>query len=325
MGENVLQFFLTAANVLVLMAFAVPGFLFVKTKSLTSAQISPFSKVLVYACQPCLQMYAFQTADCTPALLRNMGLFFLFCTGVQLLMMLAMVLFLRFRLEDVCRRACAASGVFGNVGFLGIPLLQALLPEETIGEAITLAAVFSLSMNLLAWTGGLFLLTGEKRHIRARAILLNPSMLTFYLAFPLFLLGVKLPPLVLDAITLMGRMSTPVCMLVLGMRLACTPFRQIFTNRYAWRASAGKLLVMPLLALVSVAFLPLPAYFQSTLFLLCCCPSASAVQSFSEIYLPESAVDGKRTTADTILLSNLLCILTIPLLFLLLQVCVSIF
>lgn len=314
-----MQFFTTAANVLVLMAFAVPGFLFVKTKALSSAQISPFSKVLVYACQPCLQLYAFQTADCTPALLRDMGLFFLFCTGVQLLMMLVMTLSFRFRLKDAMRRACAASGVFGNVGFLGIPLLQALLPEESAADAIALAAAFSLSMNLIAWTGGLFLLTGERKHIRARAMLCNPSMLTFYVAFPLFLLGIRLPVMALDAVTLMGRMSTPVCMLVLGMRLACTPFRQIVTDRFAWRACAGKLLVMPLLALASVAFLPLPYYFRATLFLLCCCPSASVVQNFSEIYLPDSAVSAKRTAADAILLSNLLCILTIPLLFLLLQ------
>lgn len=315
-----MQVFTTALNVLVLMAFAVPGFLFIKTKSLSQGHIPAFSKVLLYACQPCLQLYAFQTADRTPALLRQMGLFFLFCTGVQLLMMFVMALSLRLRLEDVCRRSCAASGVFGNVGFLGIPLLQALLPKETVGEAIALSAVFSLSMNLIAWTAGLYLLTGERKHIHARALLTNPSMLSFYLAFPLFLLGIKLPATVLDAVTLMGRMSTPLCMLILGMRLACTPFRQIVTDRYAWRAGAGKLLVMPLLALASVAFLPLPDYFRATLFLLCCCPSASAVQSLSEIYLPETAVGAKRTAADAILLSNLLCIITIPLLFSLLQI-----
>lgn len=315
-----MQFFTTAVNVLVLMAFAVPGFLFVKTKSLTAGHIPPFSKLLLYACQPCLQLYAFQTAECTPELLGNMGLFFLFCTGVQLLMILVMSLFLRLRLRDACRRVCAASGVFGNVGFLGIPLLQALLPEESVPGAIALAAAFSLSMNLIAWTGGLFLLTGERKHIRPRGVFLNPSMLSFYVAFPLFLLGIRLPAVALDAVTLMGRMCTPLCMLILGMRLACTPFRQIVTDRYAWLACAGKLVLMPLLALVSAAVPSIPGYFRATLFLLCCCPTASAVQSLSEIYLPEDAACAKRTAADAILLSNLLCILTIPLLCTLLQV-----
>lgn len=318
--KNAVQFFTTAANVLMLMAFAVPGFLFVKTKSLSERHIPPFSKLLLYACQPCLQLYAFQTAECTPELLRNMGLFFLFCTGVQLLMILAMSLCLRLKLRDACRRVCAASGVFGNVGFLGIPLLQALLPAENVPSAIALAAAFSLSMNLIAWTGGLFLITGERKHIRARALLLNPSMLSFYVAFPLFLLGIRLPAMALDGVTLMGRMCTPLCMLILGMRLACTPFRQIVTDRFAWLACAGKLILMPLSAFAAVAFLPLPAYFRATLFLLSCCPTASAVQSLSEIYLPEDAIRAKRTAADAILLSNLLCILTIPLLCTLLQV-----
>ncbi len=309
-----MQMLSTAVSVLVLMAYAVPGFLFVRTRALSASQIPPFSKVLLYACQPCLQFYAFQTADCTPELLGRMGLFFLFCTGLQLLMLLAMTCALRFRLKEACRRACAIGGVFGNVGFLGIPLLQALLPEEIVPEAVALSAVFSLSMNLIAWTCGLFLLTGEKRHIRARALLANPSMLTFYVAFPLFLLHLRLPAVALDAVTLLGRMSTPVCMIVLGMRLACTPFRRIVCDGYAWLACAGKLLVMPLLAWVGTAFLPLPPVFCATLFLLGCCPTASVTQNLAELFLPPEATEARSTAADAILLSNLLCIFTIPLL-----------
>ncbi len=315
-----MNFSVTALHVLLLMAYAVPGFLFVKTKTLTLTQIAPFSKTLVYFCQPCLEVYAFQSATCTPALLREMGLFFLFCTGAQLLMVLLMAVSLRFRMQEVRRSVSAAAGVFGNIGFIGIPLLQALLPEAVVPEALALAAVFALSMNLLAWTCGLFLMTGEKRHIHAKAILLNPATIAFYLAFPLFLLGIQLPTAVSDTIALAGRMSTPLCMIALGMRLAGTSFRQILTDRYAWRACVGKLLVMPLLALAAVWFLPVPAYFKASLFLLCCCPTASVVQTFSEIFLPDSSAGGRRTAADTILLSTLLCMLTIPLLALLIQV-----
>ena len=74
----------TAVRVLLLMAYAVPGFLFVKSKVMTPGQITPFSKVLVYLCQPCLEVHAFLSADCTPRLLGYMGWFFLLCTGIQL-------------------------------------------------------------------------------------------------------------------------------------------------------------------------------------------------------------------------------------------------
>ncbi len=300
-----------------MMAYAVPGFLFVKTKTLSVSHIPPFSKLLVYVCQPCLELYAFQSADFTPKLLAEMGWFFLLCTGVQAGMILLFSIAFRFDWAQVRRRVAAAAGVFGNVGFLGIPLLQALLPEPVRADGVALSAVFALSMNLFAWTAGLYLMTGERKHIRVKALLTNPAILAFYLAFPLFLLGWRLPDAVLDTVSLAGKMSTPICMTVLGMRLAATPWKRIISDRCAWLACAGKLIVMPLLAFAVSAFLPLPSYLRATLFLLCCCPSASVVQNFSELYLPDDAVDGKRTAADAILLSNILCMATIPLLSLL--------
>ena len=103
-------------------------------------------------------------------------------------------------------------------------------------------------------------------------------------------------------------------MIALGMRLAATPFRRIVTDKFAWLSCLGKLVFMPLLALVCLKLLPFEPYFNATLFLLCCCPTAAVVQNFSEIYLPESQTAGKHTAADAILLSNLLCMLSIPLL-----------
>lgn len=303
----------TAIKVLSMMAYAIPGFLFVKCKTLSSSQIAPFSKVLVYLCQPCLEVYAFLSADCTPALLSKMGWFFLLCTGAQLAV-LGVVCLLPGDRKETCRRVSGAASVFGNVGFIGIPLLEALLPAEAAPDAVALSAVFALSMNLLAWTAGLFLMTGERKHIRLKGLLLNPAMLAFYVAFPLFLMGVKLPEALDTTISLAGKMSTPLCMIALGMRLAATPFRRIVTDKYAWFSCLGKLVFMPLLTLVCLKLLPFDMYFNATLFLLCCCPTAAVVQNFSEIYLPENETAGKHTAADAILLSNLLCIVTIPLL-----------
>ena len=312
-----MNFLQTAIQVLSMMAYAIPGFLFVKTKTLSASQISPFSKVLVYLCQPCLEIHAFLSADCTPELLSAMGWFFLLCTGVQLLVLGAVCLLPGDR-GEICRRVSGAAAVFGNVGFIGIPLLEALLPPEVAPDAVALSVVFALSMNILAWTAGLFLITGEKKHIRAKGLLLNPAMLAFYVAFPLFLAGFKMPEALGTAVSLAGKMSTPLCMIALGMRLAATPFRRIVTDKFAWFSCLGKLLLMPLLALLCVKLLsfvyPFPWYFGATLFLLCCCPTAAVVQKFSEIYLPETATAGTHTAADAILLSNLLCIATIPLL-----------
>ena len=316
-----MPFTTTALQVLLLMLYAVPGFLFVKCKLLNAGHIAPVSKILLYVCQPCLEVYAFCSAKCTPALLADMGWFFLLCTLLQA----AVIVFLFFLLrksgktdrQKICSRVCAFSGTFGNVGFFGIPLLEALLPESYAADAVALSAVFAVSMNWLAWTVGLWMISGDAKHIRVRALLLNPATIALVVAIPLFLTGTALPSALDGAVSLCGKMATPLCMIALGMRLAATSWKRLFTDPYAWISSASKLVLMPLLAFGVCYFLPLPAYLKATFFLLCCCPTASAVQNFSEIYLREDA--GKESAADSILLSNLLCILTIPLLACLIQ------
>ena len=300
-----MPFTTTALQVLLLMLYAVPGFLFVKCRLLNAGHITPVSKILLYVCQPCLEVYAFCSAKRTPALLADMGWFFLLRKSGKT------------DRKKICSRVCAFSGTFGNVGFFGIPLLEALLPETYAADAVALSAVFAVSMNWLAWTVGLWMISGDAKHIRVRALLLNPATIALVVAIPLFLTGTALPPALDGAVFLCGKMATPLCMIALGMRLAATSWKRLFTDPYAWISSASKLVLMPLLAFGVCYFLPLPAYLKATFFLLCCCPTASAVQNFSEIYLQEDA--GKESAADSILLSNLLCILTIPLLACLIQ------
>lgn len=317
-----MQFTTAALQVLLLLLYAVPGFLFVKCRMLGAEHIPPISKILIYICQPCLEVYAFCSADCTPSLLAEMGWFFLLCTGLQIVLIACLFLVLRKAASkktdtaSVRARVAAFSGTFGNVGFFGIPLLQALIPEPYTARAVALSAIFAVSMNWLAWTVGLWLISGNKKHVRVRALLLNPATIALVVALPLFLTGTKLPSALDGAVSLCGKMATPLCMIALGMRLAATGWKKIFTDDFAWIASAGKLLVLPLAAFAVCLLLPFPSYLKATLFLLCCCPTASAVQNFSEIYLEKP--EGKETAANAILLSNLLCIFTIPLLALLL-------
>ena len=317
-----MPFFVTVTQVGLLLLYAVPGYLFVRFRFLDADRhILPISKILVYVCQPCLEVYAFCSAKRTPSLLAEMGWFFLLCTVLQVVLMGALFLILRKRkkaFEDVRARVCAFAAAFGNVGFFGIPLLEALLPESVAADAVALSAVFAVSMNWLAWTVGLRMISGDPKRVRVRAVLLNPATLALVVALPLFLTGFQLPDAVGNAVGLCGKMATPLCMIVLGMRLAATKWKQIFSDPFAWLASAGKLLVLPALAFLLCLFLPLPDYFKAALFLLCCCPTASAVQNFSEISLSES--EGKETAANSVLLSNLLCVLTIPLLALLIHV-----
>lgn len=291
---------------MLMVAYGVPGYLLVKTKLLGEKHIKGFAVFLLYACQPALTIYSLVSVERTPGLIADMGIFF----GVTLLGQVIIIglycLIFRKKLAQAAHRVCAVAGACGNVGFLGIPLLEQLLPEHP--EIIVYSAAFSVSMNIIAWTLGLTLLTGSRKYISLKALILNPAAISFLIAFPLFAFGVKLPEAPVEYLGVLGRMSTVVCMTVLGMRLALKKIVTVFTNARVYAAAAFKLLLFP--AAVTLLFLPIRVEPQvkAAAAILCACPAAAMIQSLSETHGGDSA-----TAADVVLATNLLCILSIPL------------
>ncbi len=301
-----MSFLLPLSTVAIMVLYAVPGYLFLRTGAIRAEHIPPFAKVLLYLCQPCLTLYSFNKADYSLELLKNMGIFFLLSTVLQLLMLGGACLVLRKKCHQIRYRIFTVATVLGNVGFLGVPLLEALLPEYS--NAVALSAAYIVSMNLISWTLGLTVITKDKTYLSVKKILLSPPFLTLLIALPLFLTGSKLPSILETPVSLLGKMTTPLCMLILGMRLATVPLQELISDWRVFFTCGAKQILFPLLSFAAVAFLPLEFYIKATLLILCCCPTASVVQSLSELY-----GDGQQIAANTVLVSTFLSVLTIPL------------
>lgn len=305
-----MEFTTTALNVLVMLAYAIPGFVFVKTKLIDQSHISSFAKVLLYVCSPALSIYSFNSVDYSVELLTNLGLMLLLSFVLEIAVLCIVWLVFRKKASDPRYRVCAVASVLGNVGFFGVPLLEALLPNNP--EAVAYSAVFIVGMNIISWTVGSMFLTGDKKYMSIKKIILNPPVLALCFSLPLFVLGIKLPETVENAVSVLGRMSTPLCMLILGMRLATVRAGDLFKDKHAYISSAVKLLFFPLLGFLLVKFLPLDYGFKTSFFILSACPTASVVLNLSEVYGA-----GQKSAADAVLISTLLCVLTIPVLLLL--------
>ncbi len=300
------MFGITALKVLMMIAYGVPGYLLVKSKQLSEDSIKVFAKFLLYVSQPALSLYTLASVDSTPTLIRDLWVFF----GVTLLAQIAIILlytlvFGRKMKNDFAHRVCAVAGACGNVGFFGVPLLEYLVPG--VPEVRVYSAAFSISMNVIGWTLGLLMMTGDKKFIKAKAVFLNPSVITFAVSFTLFACNIKFPELAFDYIEMLGRMSTVVCMTVLGMRLATKKFASIFSNYRIYLAAFSKLIVSPIVIGLLFAFLPVNQELKTSAFILACCPGATMIQSLSETHGGDS-----ETAANIVLSTSLLCILTIP-------------
>ncbi len=299
-------------NVLISLIYMLPGFILCKTKKAVADHLSTMSAILIYACSPCMIVSSFLSFDFSLYNLAYMGLFFIVSFIIQLLFLLIVFLFLKKKFHISKYRMLAIGSVLGNCGFFGLPLIKALLPNNP--EVACYSSIYVISMNILVFTAGIYCLTQDKKYISPKAAIMNPTFFSILVALPLYIIGASkwLPDLAKDSISLLGKMTTPMCMFILGIRLATMDFKKLFTNSFVYFACIGKLIVFPLFAYACVVFLPLPASFKASILILASTPCASIILNLAEMHGKETEM-----SANCILLSTLLCILTIPFLALL--------
>lgn len=306
------SFSVALVNVLVTLFYLVPGFVVRKMNKATEDHLPTLSAILVYIGTPFLEISMFLTLDFDPEILVNMGIFCLLTLFTQSAFMALVYLLCRDR-QDARNRVLVISSTMGNVGFFGAPLARALLPD--VPEVACYIVMYMLSMNLLAFTVGTFFITGNRKYISVRSLLCNPTTFGLLFAIPCFLFGLKnvLPAPLISAVTNIGNMTTPLCMFILGIRLASAPLRDLFLFKRAFFAPLLKLVAYPLFAFGIASLLPVADSIRSVVLVASSVPCASVILSLSEMYRGESSF-----SANCLLTSTLLCFLTIPVLMLLL-------
>ena len=305
-------FFIALTAVAVLLATAVPGYLLAKRKMVSEECIPGFSKVLLYVCQPCLTVYSFRTTTYTPDLLGRVGIFALLCLVIQGVMLASAFLVFRHKYKEPVYRIITVATTFGNCAFFGIPIIEALLPEMA-SDLILYTAVYSFVMNLIGWTVASAIITGDTKYINFKKVVCNPTVFGMAAAMILFIGKVPLPDKVEDMITLIARMSTPLSMLIMGMRLATMKLETVFTQPRAYMTIGIKQFLMPLLAFLFMLIVPVDVSVKQTFFIICACPVASVVLNYSEILGA-----GQEDAAVMLLLGTMSSIVTLPIVVLLL-------
>ena len=134
--------------------------------------------------------------------------------------------------------------VFANNGFLGIPLAVAVFGADS--PVFTVLIVLNIINNVLMYTLGAYLATGDKANINLKKAFINPVIIAFVLGCVCNLLQVK--NYVPEVITFSDHFSsivTPISMTVIGMKLGAVSMGSLFGSRKLYYVSFLKLVLFP--------------------------------------------------------------------------------
>lgn len=309
-------------TVFFLLLLAIPGFIFAKIKAFPEKASEAFSVLVLYGCQPVLIITSFQSKEYVPALGLNILYVAAFALLAHLIMfaLLKLIFFKRSKEDKI--RIVRYAGVFSNCGFMGFPFLQSLFSGgELLPEIMIYGAVVIAVFNVLNWTFGVYILTGDVREISVKKILLNPVIISVFIG--VFLFFVLKKPLValategtfcynalsklMQSLNFISDTVTPLSMTVIGIKLANINLRQLLFDGWGYVSAALKLILMPMVVLLSVAFLPIDVTVKYTLFFLLGMPSATSTAMFAVKFGKDADF-----ASVCVLLSTVLSIVTIP-------------
>ena len=134
--------------------------------------------------------------------------------------------------------------IYSNLGFMGIPVANAVLGKE----AILYISIFMAIFNISIFSYGIILLGGTGGGKLQFKKMINPGTVSAVAAVLLYLGSISIPTLLLEPITAMGNTTTPLAMMVIGASLANGKVRDLFTEKSMILFTVLRLLGLPLLA-----------------------------------------------------------------------------
>lgn len=307
-------------NVLIFVLLAIPGYVLLKGKVLGPKESGTLSKVLTNLGMPFLILSSTLKLEFGGDFTLSLLLVGVIGTAFLVLTFFVSALFVRKESDEKRKSMMRFCMIFANNGFIGIPLARAVFGEGSAVMAYLI--VMNIVMNVLMFTLGVYLISGDKNTISMKKAFLTPVFLSFLLGIALNLL--KVPELLPEINTYANHFSgivTPLSMMVLGMKLCEVPLKKLFSSWRMYYVSAIRLVLFPVcgvaiaFALSKLSFLPLSADSVMGLYMGLGMPTAGLASAFSDQY------DGDTEHAVILTLgTTILSIISIPVLYWLLTV-----
>ncbi len=132
---------------------------------------------------------------------------------------------------------------FGNVSFIGYPVCDAVFGSK----AVFCASVLNIPFNLLVFTIGVSFINGGKaKSAFSPRLILSPCVVASLIAVVIAVARIQMPTPVGEWFHLLGDLTTPCALLIIGSSLSHIPVRDMLGNRFVYSMTLLRLFILPL-------------------------------------------------------------------------------
>lgn len=201
------------------------------------------------------------------------------------------------------------AAIYCNCGFMGIPLIEGAVG----GEGVLYACVYLVVFQAILWSHGVVTIKGGIKNIKFYKIFINAGTIGIAIGLPLFFKGITLPSVLSQTIGHIANLNTPLAMIVSGVFVAKSDIKMAFFSAKNYLAIFIRHILVPMIMMAIMLFMPISETVTLTILLIAACPTASAVTLFASQYGSKSDLE---CASRTLTLSNILAVITVPLIVL---------
>lgn len=331
--------------ILASIAFLLIGFIFRRIGLFKDGAKEVLNVLVMKVAIPCMAFCAFMS-DFNPESLASNALLLVLSLILYILFIVFSLLF--FLKKDADKRVIyAILSSVGQLTFFAIPVLKAVYAGEHLGEVMIPASLMTLSFRLVVYIFCFLCISGTKLQKGnvgrvLKSIFVNPIMIAMGAGLLVWLLqnvvwqvdvgGVsygflridKTLPALYHVFAFGDALATPLCMILIGVSLGDADFLSALKNKTSWLIALLRMFALPLLtfgiccAIQAFGWIHFNEYSLAAIVIGMDAPTSAVVVAYCNDYNREAYV-----ASDSILLSTLLSVLSIPLFFVLIKFAVT--
>ncbi len=292
-------------QVIVLFIIMAVGFYAKKKKFLNNVVDKGLSELLLNITLPFMIITSFNIKY-EASMVSNAQKIFIYSFLIHIsLIFISKILF--FKLPENKQQVFRFVTIFSNVGFMGYPVLESIYG----GIGVFYAAIFNIAFNILVWTVGVMLFTGEKDFKSMRKALANPALIAVIIGIILFTFSIKLPLPIETSIKLVGSTTTPISMIIVGSMLAEMQLKDAFSGFYVYYATIVRLFIVPMIVYVVLKLLKVDEMLLTICVILQAMPAAVMAPIIAKKYGGDSLL-----ASQCVFITTIVSGITIPIIIL---------
>lgn len=290
-------------QVVVLCLIMLLGLYARKKEYIKEHTVKSLTDILMNVTLPCLILSSFNMEFSTD-LWARVKLIFIYSSIIHIFLAIISKFFF-IKCDENKKKILRFVTMFSNFGFMGYPIVEGIYGK--IG--VFYASVFGIPFNIILLTYGVLLFNKEaKGNFKIKDIVMQPGILFVVIGTFIFLFSIKLPIPINKTLNMVGSMTTPMSMMIVGASFAGTSVSSMAKDFKLYYISFIRLLVVPFIICVLLKFIKADDYLLKLCVILEAMPAAAMTTVFAEMYNSDRIFSAK-----CIFVTTVLSIFTIPL------------